>query len=50
MTTKIKLQRIAQLSKRDPNRSFINLMCTFNEESLKEYILLPIKARKENSE
>jgi len=36
MTTKTKLQRIAQLSKRDPHRSFINLMCTFNEESLKE--------------
>ena len=36
MTTETKLQRIAQLSKRDPQRSFINLMCTFNEESLKE--------------
>jgi len=36
MTTKTKLQRIAQLSKRDPKKSFINLMCTFNEDSLKE--------------
>jgi len=36
MTTETKLQRIAQLSKRDPQMSFINLMCTFNEDSLKE--------------
>lgn len=36
MTTETKLQRIAQLSKRDPQRTFINLMCLFNEESLKE--------------
>ena len=36
MTTETKLQRIAQLSKRDPQRNFINLMCMFNEEALKE--------------
>lgn len=36
MTTVTKLQRIAQLSKRDPQRSFINLMCMFNKEALKE--------------
>jgi RNA-directed DNA polymerase len=31
-----KLQRIAQLSKREPDRTFINLMCMFDEENLKE--------------
>lgn len=36
MTTKTKLQRIAQLSKREPDRTFINLMCMFNKEALKE--------------
>lgn len=36
MTTETKLRRIAQLSKREPQRTFINLMCTFNEEALKE--------------
>lgn len=36
MTTATKLQRIAQLSAREPKRTFINLMCMFNEESLKE--------------
>ena len=36
MTTETKLQRIAQLSRREPQRTFINLMCMFNEEALKE--------------
>ena len=36
MTAETKLQRIAQLSKREPNRAFINLMCMFNKEALKE--------------
>ena len=36
MTTTTKMQRIAQLSKREPKRTFINLMCMFNEVSLKE--------------
>ena len=36
MTTTTKLQRIAQLSKREPQRVFINLMCMFNEASLME--------------
>lgn len=36
MTTTTKLQRIACLSKREPERTFINLMCMFNEEALKE--------------
>ena len=35
MTTTTKLQRIALLSQREPNRTFINLMCLFNEENLK---------------
>lgn len=35
MTT-TKLQRIAQLSEREPQRTFINLMHIFNEDSLKE--------------
>ena len=35
MTT-TKLQRITQLSKREPERTFINLMCMFNEGNLKE--------------
>lgn len=30
------MQRIAQLSKKDPQRNFINLMCMFNEEAFKE--------------
>lgn len=34
--TTTKLQRIAQLSKREPNRTFNNLMCLFNKEALKE--------------
>jgi len=36
MATTTKLQRIAQLSKREPQRKFINLMCMFNEDNLKE--------------
>lgn len=36
MTTTTKLQRIAQLSKREPDKKFINLMCMFNQDSLKE--------------
>lgn len=36
MTTTTKLQRIAQLSKREPQRTFINLMCMFNEDFLME--------------
>ena len=36
MATETKLQRIAQLSKREPGRTFINLMCMFNKEALKE--------------
>ena len=36
MTTETKLQRIAQLSKKDPQRNFINLMCMFNEEAFRE--------------
>lgn len=36
MMTTTKLQRIAQLSKREPKRIFINLMYMFNEENLKE--------------
>jgi RNA-directed DNA polymerase len=35
-TTTTKLQRITQLSKREPNRTFNNLMCLFNKEALKE--------------
>lgn len=35
-TTKTKLNRIALLSKQDPQRSFVSLMHHFNEESLKE--------------
>jgi len=35
MTTTTKLQRIALLSQREPNRTFINLMCLFNEDNLK---------------
>ena len=38
MTTTTKLQRIAQLSKREPQRIFINLMCMFNEASLQDLI------------
>lgn len=34
--TTTKLQRIAQLSKREPDRTFINLMSMFNEENLRE--------------
>jgi RNA-directed DNA polymerase len=34
--TTTKLQRIAELSKREPDRAFINLMCMFNKDSLKE--------------
>lgn len=34
--TSTKLQRIAELSKREPDRIFINLMCIFNKESLEE--------------
>jgi len=36
MTTTTKLQRIARLSKEEPERTFINLMCLFNKEALKE--------------
>ena len=36
MTTTTKLQRIAKLSRENPNRTFINLMCMFNKEALKE--------------
>lgn len=36
MTTITKLQGIARLSKREPERTFINLMCMFDKESLKE--------------
>ena len=36
MTTTTKLQGIARLSKREPERTFINLMCMFDKESLKE--------------
>lgn len=36
MTTTTKLQRIARLSKEGPERTFINLMCLFNKEALKE--------------
>jgi RNA-directed DNA polymerase len=36
MTTTTKLQRISQLSKREPQKKFINLMCMFNEDNLKE--------------
>ena len=36
MTTTTKLQRIALLSKQEPGRTFINLMCMFNKESLWE--------------
>lgn len=34
--TTTKLQRIAELSKREPDRTFNNLMCLFNKEALKE--------------
>jgi RNA-directed DNA polymerase len=36
MTTTTKLQRIALLSKREPDRTFTNLMCLFDEGNLKE--------------
>jgi RNA-directed DNA polymerase len=36
MTTATKLEGIAQLSKREPNRIFTNLMCMFNKVSLKD--------------
>lgn len=35
MTTETKLQGIARLSSGDPERTFINMMHLFNEESLK---------------
>lgn len=34
--TTTKLQRIAELSKREPDRAFTNLMCMFNKDSLEE--------------
>ena len=36
MTTATKLEGIARLSKREPNRIFTNLMCMFNADSLKD--------------
>ena len=36
MTAARKLQGIAELSKKEPNKTFINLMCMFNVVNLKE--------------